>query len=122
MRIKAVSLVLLIFLQAMAGITTASTPETMSIDGDLSQWSQTDSTLQTDSNGVSLLTTWDSENLYFAWNGTDWASTSEGADLFIYFNTTLGGSVQVKIGISPIPCRSLQIMDLFWKIHHTTVC
>ena len=66
MRIKAVSLVLLIFLQAMAGITTASTPETMSIDGDLSQWSQTDSTLQTDSNGVSLLTTWDEENLYFA--------------------------------------------------------
>ena len=48
MRIKAVSLVLLIFLQAMAGITTASTPETMSIDGDLSQWSQNDSTLQTD--------------------------------------------------------------------------
>ncbi|MBT4924272.1 MAG: hypothetical protein HON16_00800, partial [Euryarchaeota archaeon] len=87
---------MLIFLQAMAGITTASTPETMSIDGDLSQWSQTDSTLQTDSNGVSLLTTWDSENLYFAWNGTDWASTSEGADLFIYFNTTSGGSVLSK--------------------------
>ena len=96
MRIKAISLILLIFLQAMAGIATSSTPETMVVDGELTEWSQPDSTLQTDSNGVSFLTTWDSENLYIAWNGTDWSSTTEGADLFIYFNTTSGGSVLSK--------------------------
>ena len=93
MRIKAFTLTLLIFLQAMSGLSTAATPETMIIDGDLSQWSETESTLQIDSNSVRLMATWDTENLYFAWNGTDWSSTVEGADLFIYFNTSLGLSL-----------------------------
>ena len=96
MRIKAFTLTMLIFLQAMSGVSSAVTPETMIIDGDLAQWSETESTLQIDSNSVRLMATWDTENLYFAWNGTDWSSTIEGADLFIYFNTSLGGSVLSK--------------------------
>ncbi|CAI8245825.1 MAG: Uncharacterised protein [Methanobacteriota archaeon] len=94
-RANAVMLVLIITLQAFFGIVSSSTPETITIDGDISEWS-TESLLQTNSNGITYSVTWDSENLYFSWNGTDWASLSEGADLFIYFNTTSGGSVLSK--------------------------
>ncbi|MED5496790.1 MAG: hypothetical protein VX872_04410, partial [Candidatus Thermoplasmatota archaeon] len=40
--------------------------------------------------------TWDASNLYIGWDGTDWKSTSEGADLFVYFNTSMDGSVLSK--------------------------
>ena len=95
MRSKALLLVCLIFFQAFLGIAFASTPETIEIDGDLSEWSE-DTLLQTNSNGVEFSVTWDSENLYFSWNGTDWGSNVDGADFFIYFNTSLGGSVLSK--------------------------
>ena len=95
MRSKALFLVSLIFFQAFLGITSASTPQTIDIDGDISDWSQ-DTLLQTNSNGVDFSVTWDNENLYFLWEGTDWASEVEGADLFLYFNTSLGGSVLSK--------------------------
>ena len=94
-RANAVMLASLILLQVFFGVVMASTPETIIIDGNLSEWSD-DSLLQTDSNEVLFSVTWDSQNLYFSWNGTDWASVSEGADLFIYFNTTSGGSVLSK--------------------------
>ena len=95
MRATASFMVLLFCLQAFMGFVSATTPETMTVDGDVSEWS-TDSELGTDSNGVSLHVTWDANNFYVAWIGTDWASTSEGADLFVYFNTSEGGSVLSK--------------------------
>ena len=60
------------------------------IDGDLSEWSP-ESMMGTDSNGVSLLIDWDATNLYIGWNGTDFASTTDGADLFVYLNTSENG-------------------------------
>ena len=36
--------------------------------------------------------TWDESHLFIGWSGTDWASESDGADLFIYLNTTEGGT------------------------------
>ena len=95
MRATAVFIVLLFCLQAGMGFVSATTPETITVDGDVSEWS-TDTEMATDSNGVSLHVTWDADNFYVAWTGTDWASASDGADLFIYFNTSEGGSVLSK--------------------------
>ena len=47
-------------------------------------------------NNVTFSMTWDSDNLYLAWDGTDWKSSDEGADLFIYINNSEGGSVLSK--------------------------
>ena len=95
MRATASFMVLLFCLQACMGFVSATTPETISVDGDVSEWSS-DSDLGTDSNDVSLHVTWDTTNFYVAWTGTDWSSTFEGADLFVYFNTSEGGSVLSK--------------------------
>lgn len=68
---------------------------TATIDGSLIEWSE-ESLMGVDENNATLHLDWDSDNLYIGWNGTDWASTTEGADLFIYFNTSLGGSISSK--------------------------
>ena len=74
------------------------------IDGSSDEWS-TDSMLATDSNGISFSVDWDFENVYFAWDGTDLASTNEGADIFFYLNTSGDGSVTSKgwNGIKTLP-------------------
>ena len=95
MRAPAIFIVLLFCLQTGMGFVSGVTPETISVDGEISEWSE-DTALATDSNSVSLHTTWDEDNLYLAWTGTDWASIDNGADLFVYFNTSVGGSVLSK--------------------------
>ena len=72
------------------GIVTASTPEDIVIDGNLNDWSA-DSMMGTDANGVTLHLTWNQSHLSFGWDGTDLSST-EGADIFVYLNTSEGGS------------------------------
>ena len=99
------------------GFVSATTPETIAVDGDVSEWSA-DTEMGTDSNGVSLHVTWDADNFYVAWTGTDWASTSDGADLFVYFNTSEGGSVLSKDGFCFI-YHSPQTAALLWKTHLT---
>jgi alpha-amylase/alpha-mannosidase (GH57 family) len=89
MRRLSIFLVALLLLPLLA---TAATPETITIDGDTSDWGA-DSLSVTDANAVTFRLTWDDDNLYLAWEGTDWASTDEGADLFVYLNTSAGGSV-----------------------------
>ena len=92
---KAYFMISLMLLNLVTGISHATTPETISVDGDVAEWS-TDSVLAIDSNAVELRATWDSNNFYLAWSGTAWASTSSGADMFVYFNTSEGGSVLSK--------------------------
>ena len=74
----------------LLGIVTASTPEDIVIDGNLNDWSA-DSMMGTDSNGVTLHLTWNQTHLSFGWDGTDLSST-EGAVIFVYLNTSEGGS------------------------------
>ena len=95
MRATAVFIVALFCLQAGMGFVSAMTPETITIDGDVAEWSL-DSQIDSDSNGVTYYSTWDDDNFYLAWTGTDWADSSTGADFFIYFNTSEGGSVLSK--------------------------
>lgn len=77
----------------MGGFTAGLTPSTITVDGDLSDW---DSDSQMASGNVDLHLTWDANNLYFGWDGTDWKDSFEGADLFVYFNTSSEGSVLSK--------------------------
>ena len=63
MRTPAVFIVILFCLQAGMGFVSATTPETITVDGNVSEWS-TDTELATDSNGVSLHVTWDADNFY----------------------------------------------------------
>ena len=70
----------------------AATPDDITIDGDISEW-DSDTLIDTSSHSVpSFRVTWDETFLFIAWSGTDWSSTSEGADFFVYLNTTSGGS------------------------------
>ncbi|MDP7000689.1 MAG: hypothetical protein QGH90_02175, partial [Candidatus Poseidoniaceae archaeon] len=70
----------------------AATPDNITIDGDISEW-DSDTLIDTSSHSVpSFRITWDETFLFIAWSGTDWSSTSEGADFFVYLNTTSGGS------------------------------
>ena len=56
-----------------------------------------------DENGVSLHLTWNSTHLFIGWEGTDWASTDGGADLFVYLNTSSGGtSLSKEWGLSHV--------------------
>lgn len=87
----ALGLILLMISPILLGVSGAATPNDISIDGDPSDWpSSTD--MGVDENGVSLHLTWNSTHLFIGWEGTDWASTEEGADLFVYLNTTSGGT------------------------------
>ena len=77
----------------MGGFVAGLTPSTITVDGDLSDW---DSDSQMASGNIDLHLTWDANNLYFGWDGTDWKDAFEGADLFVYFNTSSDGSVLSK--------------------------
>ena len=92
---KALFLCCIFLIQTGFIFVSATTPETITVDGSLSEWSS-ESDMATDSNNVTLSMTWDAQNLYLAWEGTDWKSSSEGADLFVYINTSEGGSVLSK--------------------------
>ena len=52
--------------------------------------------MATDSSGVDFRLTWNETMLFLGWDGTDWKSTFEGADLFVYLNTSEGGSVLAR--------------------------
>ena len=90
MRRTGVFLVMLFMAPSLLGVV-AETPDTIVLDGDMSDWPQ-DSLQTTDSNAVTFRMTWDESHLFIGWSGTDWASESDGADLFIYLNTTEGGT------------------------------
>ena len=92
---KALFICCILLIQSGFIFASANTPETITIDGNLGEWSN-ESHIATDANNVTFSMTWDSENLYIAWDGTDWKSSSEGADLFIYINSSEGGSVLSK--------------------------
>ncbi len=79
----------LILLIIISGIpyTSAKTYHSIVCDGKLNDWSS-DEYLGEDAYKEAYLT-WNSTSLFFAWNGTAW--DNEG-DLFIYLNTSLGGS------------------------------
>ena len=83
-------LVILFLAPSLLGVV-AETPDTISLDGDMSDWPQ-DSLQTTDSNAVTFRMTWDESHLFIGWSGTDWASESEGADFFIYLNSSEGGT------------------------------
>ena len=93
MRRSAVVLAMLFVTSTLGVFSVGLTPSTITVDGDLSEW---DSDSQMSSSNIDLHLTWDATNLYIGWNGTDWKATSEGADLFVYFNTTSAGSVLSK--------------------------
>ena len=84
------ALVMLFLAPSLLGVV-AETPDTISLDGDMSDWPQ-DSLQTTDSNAVTFRMTWDESHLFIGWSGTDWASESEGADFFIYLNSSEGGT------------------------------
>ncbi|MGB9636895.1 MAG: hypothetical protein ACPL1Y_06570, partial [Thermoplasmata archaeon] len=69
----------------------STTPHTITVDGLLGDWSS-DECLGSSQQKKAYIT-WDAQNLYFAWEGTDFGT--EG-DLFIYLNTTAGGSYTSK--------------------------
>ncbi|MGB0236717.1 MAG: hypothetical protein ACPF93_06465, partial [Poseidonia sp.] len=95
MRSKAVFLVLIFFASLFGGFVQGQTPEDITVDGDYSDWSS-DSLMATDSSGVDFRLTWNETMLFLGWDGTDWKSTFEGADLFVYLNTSEGGSVLAR--------------------------
>lgn len=95
MRAKAILLCAVFIASSFCSIVNAATPEDITIDGDDADWSG-DSLMESDLNGISVHMTWNSSDLSIAWNGTDWKSTFEGADLFVYFNTSEGGSILSK--------------------------
>ena len=91
MRRVALVLVGLFLVPSFLSIIQAETPDDIILDGSLSDW-PSDSLEVTDSNGVTFRMTWNETDLFFGWSGTDWESELEGADLFVYLNTTDGGS------------------------------
>ncbi|MDP6325447.1 MAG: hypothetical protein QF684_07800, partial [Candidatus Thalassarchaeaceae archaeon] len=91
MRRTSIVLVALFLAPAWLGMVTASTPDEITLDGDMSDW-PSDSLQSTDLNAVTFRMTWNSTHLFIGWSGTDWASETEGADLFVYLNTSEGGS------------------------------
>ncbi|MEM4308856.1 MAG: glucodextranase DOMON-like domain-containing protein [Thermoplasmata archaeon] len=99
-------LVLLLLIPLHAA--TATTPNTITIDGSLTEW-QADE-LMGISNEKKLYLTWDAQALYIGWNGTDFGVDG---DLFIYLNTTAGGSFAGKdwYGIHTLP---FEADYLFW--------
>ncbi|MEM2900534.1 MAG: hypothetical protein QXT63_07050 [Thermoplasmata archaeon] len=69
----------------------AETPATINpLDGNLSEW-PADSNMGT-REGATFYFTFNDNAFFFGWDGTDWAAPTMGADLFIYLNTTDGGS------------------------------
>lgn len=95
MRAKAILLCAIFIASSFCSIVNATTPNDITIDGDDTDW-PSDALMESDLNGISVYMTWNSSNLFIGWNGTDWKSAFEGADLFVYFNTSEGGSVLSK--------------------------
>ncbi|MCH2637134.1 MAG: hypothetical protein MKZ56_02040 [Candidatus Thalassarchaeum sp.] len=87
----AIVLVTLFVAPALLGLVAASTPDDIILDGEMSDWPN-DSLESTDSNSVTFRMTWNTTHLFIGWSGTDWSSVDEGADLFVYLNTSDGGS------------------------------
>ena len=118
MRNKAVSLVLIFLASLFGGLVQAQTPDAVTVDGDLVDW-PADTLMQTDSNGVDFRLTWNESHLFLGWEGTDWKADFEGADLFVYLNTTQGGSVLARDWGLLTPSRSLLTMASFLRTTRT---
>jgi len=95
MRLKPIGLSAIFLISVLSGFVSAVTPSDITIDGELLDW-DSDTLMQIDGNNIKFHTTWNETHLFFAWDGTDWKSLTEGADLFIYFNTSETGSVLSK--------------------------
>ena len=95
MRSKAVFIVSIFFASLLGGLVEAQTPEDITVDGSYSDWSA-DSLMASNSDGIDLRLTWNETMLFIGWDGTDWKSSAEGADLFVYLNTSEGGSVLAR--------------------------
>jgi alpha-amylase/alpha-mannosidase (GH57 family) len=91
MRRTAIVLTTLFLASTWLGVAAGLTPDEISLDGDMSDW-PSDSLESTDSNSVTFRMTWNTTHLFIGWSGTDWSSVDEGADLFVYLNTSDGGS------------------------------
>lgn len=91
MRRVSLLLVGLMLAPLFSAVVSGMTPDDIACDGDLSDWPG-DSLHESDANAVDFRLTWNETHLFIAWEGTDWASTDEGADLFVYLNTSEGGS------------------------------
>jgi len=77
-----------------------TTYNTITIDGDLSDWS-TDELMEID-NGAGFYLTWDSDNLYFALSNVN---LIDAGTFFVYFDTITGGTTTSYdwIGIHNLP-------------------
>ena len=115
MRLKAIFIVLLFFSSLFVAAVQGTTPESIEVDGDFSDW-DSDTLMGTDGNGIDLRLTWNESMLFVGWDGTDWKSTDEGADLFVYLNTSEGALFSPVIGVLHTHFRSPQITDLCWKM------
>ncbi|MGB1588243.1 MAG: hypothetical protein ACPHJD_05455, partial [Poseidonia sp.] len=95
MRLKAMFLVLIFFASLFASSVHGTTPENINADGSFADW-DSDTLMATDANGVDFRLSWNETMLFIGWEGTDWKSTTSGADLFVYLNTSEGGSVLAR--------------------------
>ena len=91
MRRTAIVLTTLFLASTWLGVAAGLTPDEISLDGDMSDW-PSDSLESTDSNSVTFRMTWNTTHLFIGWSGTDWSSVDEGADLFVYLNTSDEGN------------------------------
>ena len=119
MRLKASFIVLIFFSSLFVGAVQGTTPDTITVDGDVSDWDP-DTLMGTDANGVELRLSWNESMLFLGWEGTDWKATSGGADLFVYMNTTEGVRFSHEIGVLLMHYRSQLTMPLCWKTIRTT--
>ena len=85
------AIILLYFCMILSPLVNAVTPDDITIDGESSDWTQ-DTIIGTFGQEVVVRVTWNDSFFFMSWEGTDWSSLSEGADLFVYFNTSEGGS------------------------------
>ena len=87
-------LVTFCFIAVMFPTISGASYSDIQIDGDSSDWSESDFLGQR--NGATFAFTWNEDNLFILWDGTDLSNDQEGADLFFYFSTTSGGSNLTK--------------------------
>ena len=83
---------LLVFMIATSAFLprySATTPNSIGCNGQISDWAQDEKCGVR--NGTEFYVTWNATHVFFAWNGTN--LDGEG-DLFIYLNTTVGGCNQ----------------------------
>ena len=118
MRSKAVFIVSIFFASLLGGLVEAQTPEDIAVDGSYSDWSA-DSLMASNSDGIDLRLTWNETMLFIGWDGTDWKSSADGADLFDYLNTSVVSVLARDWGLHT-PFRSLPTTGSFWKTTPTT--